>query len=924
MQHHHDHEDPSRINEVSDKPLRRDIRMLGFELGHVIKWHGGQDLFDTIEQIRHLAKLGRNGDENATEHLSKVISDLDDHMLGEVICALNCFFDLANLAEDRHRIRVLRQRARQAAPEPLSESIRSAIERFKQQGLGGQEVQTLLEQINIELVFTAHPTEAKRRTILRTLRRLRNDLIDMDHQDLLSEERHRLVKRIQGDIACLWETDRVRPRRPTVLEEVDRGRYVAESLWPVLPRIYRSLRESLALSYPDHRFNIPTFLSFGSWIGGDRDGNPFVTTVVTEQTLCMFRKTAIRLHLKNWKQLNATLSLSANRHQISISLENAIADARQRWPQINQFIESLNPFELYRHWLQVIRFRLKGVSTDSLSPASQIGAYETPQQLVRDITLIADSLRGAGHHLLADGLVHKWIDCATVFGFHLARLDIREDSQVLHEVVGELMIQMQPGTEYLNQDESSRQTSLGQLVTSQSARSIQEDRLSEMAKRTLRLFDLLHRIAGTFGNEALGMLIVSMTHQPSDLLAMLWLLQFGAIRNGETHATPLPVVPLFETIDDLKRSESVLAGLFDCQMYMRHLQRSGGRQVCMIGYSDSAKDGGYLTSTWQLYVAQQRLAQLSKRRNVELVLFHGRGGTLGRGGGPAARGILSLPPDTAGGRLRITEQGEVLAERYDDPAIAFRHLEQVSWATLMLKLHVPPQTDPKWQQLMDLAAHRAMQTYRQLLDHPDFMVYFNEATPIDGIEAMRIASRPSRRRNQRTLEDLRAIPYTFAWVQNRHMITAFYGLGTALGEIAKTQLPMLQEMYTSWPFFKAVIDNAELALAKCSVSIGQRYAQILSNPDTGKKLWSLIEQETSLARLVVMQITQYDKLLAAVPWLRRSIDVRNTYVDPLNIVQIEILKRMRHNEQADGRVGELEELLRLSIQAIAAGMRATG
>ena len=505
------------------------------------------------------------------------------------------------------------------------------------------------------------------------------------------------------------------------------------------------------------------------------------------------------------------------------------------------------------------------------------------------------------------------IDRTQCFGLHLARLDIREDSRQLHSAIAELLAHIAPDTDYASLDEPARQTQLTATIDPQTIQSLDLEKLTQPTRNTIELFILLEHTAVNFGLGALGQLIVSMTHQPSDVLAMLFLGRLAAARLGyEQPKALLPAVPLFETIDDLRDAHDTLDELLNCAPYRAHVNATQNAQTCMIGYSDSCKDGGFLASNWRLYDAQAKLASTAKQHDVALILFHGRGGSLGRGGGPAARGVLSLPPQSVNHRIRITEQGEVLAERYDDPQIAFRHVEQVCWATLLVSTNAAPAIDPSWQQALDLATIASIEKYRALRDADAFLAYFDQATPINTIETLPIGSRPSRRRGKRELDNLRAIPYTFAWTQNRHLLTAWYGLGTGLATID----PAVQRaMYQHWPMFKGMIQNAELALAKCDMDIGKHYAKLVGADEGGTQLYETIAAEFETTRAAVLHITQQAGLLEAIPWLQRSIRVRNPYIDPLNLIQVEL---MRRNKDPQG------DLLRLSVQAIAAGLRTTG
>lgn len=924
----------------ADKPLRRDVRTLGFELGRVLKRHGSEGLYELVEEVRALSKARRAGDDEADIALRERIAAATPEELGNLIRALSCFFDLANLAEDRHRIRVLREREAAMHPAPRSESIGAAIESLATSGATSDDVRSLLSSLDIELVFTAHPTEAKRRTIRSALRRLRDDLILLDrgHSSLLPRERERLLTRIKTDLDCLWETDTLRPRKPTVLEEVDRSLFVAEPLWEVVPHLYRGMRQALARHYPELADQVPRFLRFGSWIGGDRDGNPFVTADVTRQTLIVLRHKALDKHRQQCKALTAVLSISARRQPISQEMEAAITDAAARWPACAQAIQALNPHEKYRHWLAVIRYRLKQTrKADPFEPVPE-GAYTGADELITDLQIMVRSLEHTGHQMLAQGQLRDWIEQTRVFGFHFARLDMREDASRLQEAIAQLHAAMGLPGQYAAADEAGKQAVLTQPLDPQAARRLAdllehqteengteapEGSLPEPAQSTLELFVLLHRVSTTFGAEALGTIVVSMTHHPSDVLAVLWLSRLGALVCGDQKpAAALPLVPLFETIDDLERAATILADLLDQPDYAAHVQACGNIQVCMVGYSDSTKDGGYLAANWSLYRAEKALAEVTRQRGIELTIFHGRGGALGRGGGPAARGILSLPPHCVRGRIRITEQGEVLAERYDDPEIAYRHLEQVTWATLLVSSQGTEPVSPQWKAMLDRATQSSLKAYRRLIEDPSFIAYFREATPIASIETLPIGSRPARRQTQPVgLDSLRAIPYVFAWTQNRHLVPAFFGLGTGLQSAAEGDWRPFQDMYGNWPFFRAVIDNAELALAKCDMAIGRAYAALLDDADAGQRLWTVIRDEYEVSRRAVLHITGRDELLDATPWLQRSIRVRNPYVDPLNFIQVELMRRLPDDAP---QMDPLRELLRLSVQGVAAGLRTTG
>ena len=826
---------------------------------------------------------------------------------------------------------MLRQREGESHPSPRRESIGDALSTLTAKGVSAEELRELIRGLDVQLVFTAHPTEARRRTITRAIRRVRDDLVELDDPRLLPHERHALTRRIATDLDVLWETDLLRPRKPTVLEEVKRSLFVVESLWDVVPSLCGAVRRSLselegetAAGGEDHAAD---WLRFGSWIGGDRDGNPFVTAEVTRETLRELRRVAVRKHVEECEAMFDRLSISSRHHPLGEELRAALEGAPSRWPACREIVERLPETEPYRRWLRVMRFRLERTAeADPFEPTPE-GAYAAASELRRDVEIARTSLLENGHGNLAHGELQRWLDRIDVLGFHVASLDVREDSRSLHAAVGELAAAMGLTDRYGELDEAERVALLTAPLDADRVARVDAGSLGDAARETWELFVLLERAARSFGLESLGSLVISMTHQPSDALTMLWLTRAAAARCGGEARCRLPIVPLFETIDDLRHAGDTLAAMLGNHAYLDHVRATGGVQVCMVGYSDSCKDGGYLASNWMLHLAQRDLARVAHDHGLELMVFHGRGGSLGRGGGPAARGILSLPSESIRGRIRMTEQGEVLAERYDDPEIARRHLEQVTWATLLVSARRRNENDPHWQSLLRTAAEAAHEHYRAFREDAGFLEYFEQATPIDTIESLPIGSRPSRRGGRRQLDNLRAIPYTFAWTQSRHLLTAFFGLGVGLDAAAEEAggeagWDTLAEMYRRWPVFAAMIDNAELALAKADPSIARLYAELVENRSVARRLWERYEAEYERTCHALQRVTGRAALLEGVPWLARSIRVRNPYVDPLNFVQVELMRRRRRAPEADRP--RLDELLRLTVQGVALGLRTTG
>jgi phosphoenolpyruvate carboxylase len=917
------------MSKVSEDLLRRDVRMLGDMLGEVIIELAGSAAFSLVEEVRQLSRRRRSGDHTAEPELEEKIRQLGISDARVVARAFGVFFDLANLAEDRHRIRVLRDREQEKSPTPISESIGAGIAQLRDAGFTAEQVQTALDSLAVELVFTAHPSEAKRRSIRSLLRRMRQVLQELDRTDLLPRERERLETRIRTELTVLWQTDFLRPSKPTVLQEVQRGLSITPRLWEVVPQVYESMRRALAVQFPNVPFRVPVFLRFGSWMGGDRDGNPNVTTQVTRETLLLLRQMAIQQHLATCATMFEHLSISEREIDGEASLASQLQAAATEWPELAQALESITPHEIYRRWLTMIRWRLEESLASGWGPTLPPGAYRNGEQLARDLQALHDSLLNHHDHLLADGEVQAWLDLTHVFGLHLTQLDVRQDARRYREIMTEILAAIGEVDSFAELSEAERCEVLSRTMPWQGT--IPADNLSDLAKDTLELFRLLYETLTNFGPIAIGAHVISLTQLPSDVLSVLWLWRWAQATAAEPagEAVELRIAPLFEKIDDLRNAPKTLAAMLEHPLYREHLSRQQNRQLIMVGYSDSTKDGGYLAACWGLFEAQSGLQETAEKHGVKLTFFHGRGGSLGRGGGPAARGILSLPPTALDGSLRLTEQGEVLAERYDDTQIAFRHLEQVTWATLIASALPGVPVKPAWRTMMQEVSRRSLEAYRELVDQPGFIRYFATATPIEEIENLPIGSRPARRRGERTLNDLRAIPWVFSWTQNRCLIPAWYGLGTALSEVKyrdRAGWQTLCEMYRQWPFMKAAIDNAALALAKADMYIAQQYSELDDDAEERQRCWGLIARERDRAQLSLLDLIGGEQLLGTTPWLQTSIDFRNPYVDPLNLIQIEMLRRRRSlsGEATESDGDQLRDLLRLTVQGVAAGMRTTG
>lgn len=914
---------PTSVAKPEPAKLQSDVDLLSSTLDAVIRELVGDEAFGELVAIRDLAAERRLGSPDAERRLATAIAELAEPSARNVARALGVFFDLANIAEDLQRIRVLREREQARHPLPLSESLAAAIRELREAGHSADDVQQAIDRLSIELVFTAHPSEAKRRSIRSKLRRLRSSLADLDRPGLLPRERDSILAAIAAELRVLWQTEFLKPDKPSVADEVDRGLSILPRLREVVPLVCRAMRQALAEQYPGHAFRIPTFLSFGSWMGGDRDGNPFVTADVTAATLCRLRNAAIDIHLDECRQLYDYLTVSLTCTAGAESLGSQLASLRDTWPGLAASIDPVPPYEAYRRWLRMIRWRLEQSRVSSVDEAPRPGSYGCGRELEQDVVAICRCLEIDHDASILDGDAGRWLDLVRTFGLRITRLDIRQDSRRYEEIAADILRVTGCCDDFAAADEAERRQLL--VDTMATLPEVPLADLQPLTRDTLALYDLLRRAVERFGPDCIGGSVISLTQSRVDVLTVLWLWRHAARGAAAEVQTSLRVVPLFEKIGDLRRSDDTLSAILTEPIYAEHLAAQGNRQMVMVGYSDSTKDGGYLSACWGLYDAQRRISAAAARHQVHVTFFHGRGGSLGRGGGPAARGILSLPPEALDGTLRLTEQGEVLAERYDDVQIAFRHLEQVSWATLVGSTIHPAEPEEAWLELADRLATRSFEVYRELVEQPGFITFFSQATPIDEIENLPIGSRPARRRGERSLEDLRAIPWVFAWTQNRCLLPAWYGLGSAILEVKyedRLAWERLREMYRDWPFFTATIDNAAVALAKADPAISQRYAELVDDDDVRRRLWPRLAGECDRSRQAVLDIVGSRELLETTPWLKRSIEARNPLVDPLNLIQVEFLRR--REQSGDDADGSLREILRLSVQGIASGMRTTG
>lgn len=913
--------------------LSSTIHLLGGLLGEVIGELESQALFDSEERVRNLAKLRRAGEAQAAGELAAEVESLALPAARAIASAFTLYFDLVNLAEETERIQRLRSRERAHHPAPLGESIAEAIAMLKQQGVSPSEVEALLRELRIELVLTAHPTEAKRRTILSMLQRIRDGIESLQRADLLPVERQAQIDGLRAEIAALWLTDRARTNRPAVTDEVRTGLYFVDNvLWEVLPQMYADLEAALAEYYPG--VQPPSrWLSLASWMGGDRDGNPNVTAAVSAETLRLHRGLAVEHHRRALGDLARRLSISVSRVPVSAELQ-AWIDSRRPLPEHVAYLETRYASEPYRLVLALLASDLETASHDAMTARllsdSPHSALVSPTDIEEPLRIVSRSIpaRLAEDHLR---LVRRQFE---IFGLHAARLDMREDSSRLTAALAEMLRALNLVLDFDQRDDAARTSALLPLLAQPRPETLAANPgVTAASAETWALFRLLARTRAVYGPELLGPYIISMTRGPADVLTVLLFAHWAGCADG------LMIAPLFETLADLADGAQILHTLFAFDVYRAHLATCQHEQMVMIGYSDSNKDGGYLAANWALYEAQERIAEVCRTDGVRLTLFHGRGGTVARGGGPANRAIRAQPPGTIRGALRLTEQGETLAAHYADGALAHRHLEQIVSAVLLASVdnaekpisNVPTPNAPsvmlsEWRPIMSALASSAHHRYRALVyADASFMEFWRIATPIEEINRLRIGSRPSARRTGALqVSHIRAIPWVFSWMQSRFNLPGWYGLGAVLdGE--RSDLSRYREMYDGWPFFRAMLDNAEMSLLKADMGIARLYADLVPDHALADRFYDHIRSEYERAQEAILAVSGHSALMDADPVIQRAIILRNPYVDPLNYIQIEMLRRLRALPNADSAEAEpLREVIVLTINGIAAGLRNTG
>ncbi|RMJ05539.1 Phosphoenolpyruvate carboxylase [Marinobacter litoralis] len=874
--------------------LRENVRLLGELLGQSIQRFPGQDCYDRIEELRAAAKADRLQESGSGQRLVTLLGQLSDDELLPVTRAFNQFLNLANLAEQYHGIR----RKQGHASDLTVESLTEVFERLKAGGVAPEELHQKVADLHIEFVLTAHPTEVARRTLIMKYDEMSDCLEKLDHSDLLPDERDDIVSRLSQLITEAWHTDEIRYERPTAVDEAKWGFAVIEnSLWEALPRFLRNLDKSL-LDVSGQGLPIEaTPVQVASWMGGDRDGNPNVTHEVTQEVFLLGRWMAADLYLRDIKALRAELSM----WQGSDELKALAGDSREPYRIVlGQLRDRLIKT---RDWAAA---RAKGEAADDT------GILFENEDLTAPLELCYRSLVDCGLEHIANGPLLDTIRRAHTFGLPLIRLDIRQEAARHAEAVAEIVDYLGMG-DYTSWPESERQEFLLRELQGRRPLVPRGWQPSEAVKEVLATCEVVARQTP----EALGSYVISMASQPSDVLSVILLLREAGMQ------FPMRVVPLFETLSDLQGAPDAMAALYQVDWYREYCR---GRQEVMIGYSDSSKDAGQMMAAWAQYQAQEKLTEVANQYGVHLTLFHGRGGTVGRGGGPANRAILSQPPGSVNGSFRITEQGEMIRFKFGLPKLAVQSLTLYTTAVVEATLAPPPVPKESWREVMDWLTSISLKSYRDVVrENPEFVPYFRQVTPETALGKLALGSRPARRKPTGGVESLRAIPWIFAWTQMRLMLPSWLGSDLALEEAARqNRLPELREMMKGWPFFKTYVDMLEMVLAKADLRIATYYEQTLVQDDTLKSLGANLRGRLQGCVERLLELKEQKSLLEEEPVFAHSMRVRNPYTDPLHYLQAELLRRDRESEGKTNVPELVERALKVTMAGISAGMRNTG
>jgi phosphoenolpyruvate carboxylase len=927
----------ARAGDEKVAPLKRDVRSLGRLLGEVVKEQAGGAVFDAVEELRGLtqrqresARAGDASKQDATmAEAESLVGRVSVAEAYHVTKAFAVYFELTNLAETNQRKR--RRRASEVnRGEPQAGTFRGTLRRVRDAGVGFDDALELMRRIEVVPVFTAHPTQVARRTVLFKRGRIAAELEALDRLPLSDRRAREAAARISSEITALWQTDEVRRRPPTVRDEVKMGLdYYSACLINALPGVYEEMADAFRETYGRElgATELPRVVRFGSWIGGDRDGNPFVTPGCTRDALAMAREVILDFYIESATELHERLSASTKQARISGALASALEEYERALPTAHAHGDPHAPEEVYRRFLDFVLRRLRAArrsggerdegsrrNAGAQREQAEEEGYARAEEFAEDLSLVRASLAEGGGERVARQLLDPLLRQVETFGFHLHTLDVRQHARLHARAVVELA----RGAAIVDE---------GDAAVDEGSSALPEAPSVETAA-TLEALRAVAALKREYTPESIRSHVISGARGAADVLRLVWLAEscgVGVAADEKRRDPGLMPVPLFESIEDLRNCAGVCRALWSSDEYKPYLDSWGRRQEVMLGYSDSNKDGGMLTSTWEIFKAHRALHEVARECGVGLQLFHGRGGTVGRGGGPTHHSIVAQPAGAFDGSLKITEQGEVLDWKYAEPVLAERNLELMVAASLEALARPDGVGGGEgWEEALEWVSRAAFEFYRgSIADDPEVLAYFESATPVLEFDLAKIGSRPARRSERRGLEDLRAIPWVFGWMQSRHVLPAWFGVGRALERFTAEYEggeKLLGEMMQGFALFSNLVGDVEIGMAKADLSIARRYASLVEDGRVRGRVFSMIAEEFERTRRMVLRVTGQSRLLERNPVLADSIELRNPYVDPLSLVQIELLRRKRAGDESE----ELDYALAATINGISAGLRNTG
>jgi phosphoenolpyruvate carboxylase len=894
-----------------DQALREEVHRLGELVGELVKEQGGEALYDLVEAARRASIAHREGDEGAYAELKKLLGALAPTTAREFIRAFSTYFQMVNMAEKVHRIRRRRAYLRDSStPQPFG--FHDILHKLAGDGVTADEIERVIDSISIEPVFTVHPTEVARRTLLRKEQSIARHLVEMMDPYLTPTELDATLGQIRMEMTTGWQTAEYPEEGVTLRDEAEHVLFfLTDVLYRMIPPFYEGLSHALEATFPEHggRIRLPRLVKFCSWVGGDMDADPNITGKSIRETLARQRSLVLNLYFRECQELAGHLSQDASRIGVSEALEQKSALYAGHFPEAANSVPIRHRNMPYRVFLRLVSARLQATYADAAFP------YESPGEFIADIELTAASLRANKGKSAGLFAVQRLLRRAQTFGFHIATLDIRQNAIVHRRVVGEAL--QEPGWLDLSSAERTRR-----LDEALERRVSPARELSSEARRTLAVFQTIAHCRRKYGKDAIGPYIVSMAHGPDDVLSVLLLAKWGNL-GIKGAPTPLDIAPLFETVEDLEKAPEIMEKLFADERYRKHLRDRGDHQVVMVGYSDSNKDGGVVAARWSLQKAEAALVATMAPHGAKLTLFHGRGGTISRAGGRVNEAILAAPPGAVAGRLRMTEQGETINAKYGLRGIAIRSLEQ-TLASVLVTAARPRAASPsadRWHAIMEEIAAASRDAYKRLVyDSEDFMRYFRAATPIDVIERIGLVSTPGETADIGRIEQLRAVPWIFAWTQNRCLLPSWFGAARGLGlGIERYGEKTLLDMFGEWRFFRLLVSDIGTALAKADLEIAEQYSRLAGTAHD--VFFPVIRAEYEASVDLVLRLSQQSELLEASRTLRRAIRLRNPYVDPMSFLQVDLLERWRRGGRQDDAVFQA---LKASVNGIARGMQRPG